>query len=503
MSASLPEPEPRSPPTSRASSLGIGGAFSLGVAASALTAIGGLVRTRIVANLLGPAGIGITSEITQIATTALTPVSVVQVPLVSAVAKEHQGRPEATNAQAAWDTSVTLTTVLVVASLACGWSLRSYVVADAWGPYGALGLALAVVAAGATALGGLGAQALAAVTALRAQAAYTSIAVLASVLVVGACAWIDGLRGFFVGTAIAAVVPVLALPFLLRRAQAPLVAIGRPRLASSFLGEALRVGVPSLAVAVTGQGAMTYLREYLRTHLGVEANGYFQASLGFDTLIVASTLQTLGNYVFPRYAAADGVEALRREVLAAGDFVMRIMPPAVLVGIGARGLILRTLFGPEFIEAESILGLYLVADIARAVSWTQGGALIYRKSMTPFVVTNVLFWVAFTANVWLLEPRFGLAGVGLAYCVGVIIQAVLTGLSLTYVLGVQLPAMRYARWMGATLLAAGALAAGQRIPYADPVVVLVGIVWAWSNGTLREGYRWVAERLARKMGAGA
>jgi O-antigen/teichoic acid export membrane protein len=485
--------------TKAADPLNIGRAFSIGVIASAINAVGGLVRTRVVATVLGVSGVGITSEMTQIVGTLMTPTTIVNVPLVAAIAREKHGDVGPTDAQAAWDSSVTLALAVTVLAVAGVWLGAAYVAPPEWGPFGAVGLALSAFAGGAVAIGGLGLQALAAVTALREHAVVSAITLAITVAVVGVATWLYGLIGFFVGSAAAALVPIVALPFVLRKVGVPFSPFGRLRITRRFAIDAFRLGVPALAAAFTGQAAMTYLREYLRIHLGTEAGGYFQASVSFDTLVVASTLQTLGNFVFPRYAAARTPEALRAEILSAGDFVMRIMPPGVLIGIGLRAWILRVLYGSAFASAETILGLYLVADIARSIAWTQGGALMYRERMGVFVGANALFWGAFLVNVHLLAPRLELTGIGLAYLGGVVVHGLVTGLGVSYALGVALPVSRYLRWLAATAVAGGALVVAQRVPGADVVVVLTGIAWSWSNGTLRDGYRYVLDRVRGRM----
>src|SRR5688572_14138530 len=109
---SLPS-EPNAPPAgvaqpSTVAAPSIGRAFSLGMVSSVVVAVLAVIRAKVVAVVLGPTGVGITAEITQIATLAATPASIAAGPaLVTAVAQGASSTDKRPDAQRAYDSALT------------------------------------------------------------------------------------------------------------------------------------------------------------------------------------------------------------------------------------------------------------------------------------------------------------------------------------------------------------------------------------------------------------
>src|SRR5205823_6565510 len=106
---------------------------------------------------------------------------------------------------------------------------------------------------------------------------------------------------------------------LLARRRDPLVRL-RPGWDAGFVKSAFTIGAVSIVSGYAAQGLLSSVRATLqhagRGHLGAEYNGNFQAAYAIATTYISAILAGVGNFFFPRFAAAENEHALEREVHA-------------------------------------------------------------------------------------------------------------------------------------------------------------------------------------------
>jgi len=252
----------------------------------------------------------------------------------------------------------------------------------------------------------------------------------------------------------------------------------------SFFRDALRFGAVSLASAVGLQIVLSTIRGLLETRGGPVLNGHFQAAWAIGASYFGFVLGGIGNFAFPRYAAAPDAIALAVEVRAAFRFVMRVAPPAILTMIALRTPIVRLFYSSRFDEAIPLMGLMMAADLGRAVIWAQHGPLLYRAKLGPYLLVEILGVGVLCIGVLLLVPRFGLVGVGWAYVVAnmTIIPISAWALKLSTGVSVGVHAMLFAMTAMAVMLGAALLSDMSFL--ARSVILACALVWAWRAGVL-------------------
>jgi hypothetical protein len=374
VASSAPAAEKPAPPAE----LGIEEGAMLGIIGAGAGLIFPILRSKVTAIVLGPAGMGKAAQILQLVTMANLPVTMITGPaLVSSVA-EAKGRGD--HAAIARIVRTATTVVLAVSTLTgllavllSRWMLPSSWGRSAW--------SLTLLAATAALLSGWAAIPQQVLTAHVALRRLTVLRLgIAAISVALACAGtiFFGLTGQFLALALSALV---VLPLSLRAARRTIDVpwAPRPEVDRAFVIRAMRLGISALIAGYAWQGALYTIFWTLGRHLGDEAKGQFSAAWTIGATYFSLLLDGVGSYVSPRYAAAQTAEALSREMDAAARFVFKTTPPTLLAGVVLRAVVIHAVYNDRFPGAIELLGLQMVADICRAVSWVQAGPLLYRN----------------------------------------------------------------------------------------------------------------------------
>jgi O-antigen/teichoic acid export membrane protein len=380
----------------------------------------GLVRTKLIASLIGPSGVGLMGTLNALmamgASIAAMGIDSSAVRQLSAAADDAERSRIAR--WAVWSYAWPLA---LLGTLIC-WLLRIPLAKLALGSAtyaGAIGwIALGV---GASVIGS--AQ-MAQVQAWRRMGDLARIRVssafLAATAGVGAI-YLLGVRGI--------VVPVLALPIatcltaLWFSRSLPKWKRGR------FPGRALfgdwqvlaSLGAAVMFAAAMGSVGQAAVRSIITQKLGLGAAGLFQASFAISSLNMGLVLGAMVPEYYPRLSAAAEDSRVVEELFNQQLHVGLILAGPALIGISAFApIVLHILYTDEFTGAALLLRLQVVADALRVLSWAVGFVLLARKRTLGYLLVEATFGVLFVPLTWFAAPRFGIAAAGATYLIGIV-----------------------------------------------------------------------------------
>ena len=403
-----------------------GYAAFLGLVSAGLSALLSAVRAKVNAVVLGPAGIGLAAEINQLVALAFVPVNILNGPALVATTADAAGRNDeaaliAARRSALLCIGISSIVAIALSTLAGHWIIASHG-QNIWQLVLLSGLGLALTALGSVATGLLtGAGQLSKLTLL----ALVNLCIV-TVLMVGGTV-LFGLTGQFVAIVIGGVVTLpISLGMARRALNLPRFRL-ELRIDVAFLRRALGLGTTALIGGLAMQSTLSLIRVALDRHGGAVENGQFQAAYMLGMLYFSVIAASLGNYAFPRFAAARSDEELGREISETARFIGRLAPPLLIAGIALRDVLIRTFYSNAFSPAIDALGYMTAADITKAISWTFAGPLLYRGRVRGYLVTELLAALGFGAGALLLIPHFGLMGVAYAYfgscCLNLLVSA--------------------------------------------------------------------------------
>jgi O-antigen/teichoic acid export membrane protein len=245
------------------------------------------------------------------------------------------------------------------------------------------------------------------------------------------------------------------------------------------------------------------IRWTLEANGGPALNGQFQAAWAIGAAYFGLVLSSLGNYAFPRFAAAPDERALTKELDDTLHFLLRTTPPLVMLAIAFRREIVELLYSHKFDPAIELVGIQMTADVAKAVSWAHGGPLLYRGRVRTYLVTELTASGLMIAGVIPLVRAYGLDGAGHAYVITYCAYVAITAVALRFDSGVPLRI----RYLVATAMATAALIVvlplERRVPEVRWFLAAAALAWLYRAGVLAEVRAAIAARLRLRAGAKA
>jgi len=462
---------------------GLGTAAALGVLTSGASLVFSILRSKVTALVLGPAGIGKVAEVMQIVSMANLPATMMTGPaLVSGVAEAvRRGDRGEVERIARTATTVALGASIlggIIAVIAGYWLLPAPWGRSAW-PF----TILAAVAAMFSAWAAISQQVLTAHARLMRLTVVRLLITSSGVALLCGGTLLLGLTGQFIALALAAAITVPIAGFALRRElgffPGPWRAVD-----VQFVRRSLAIGATAFVAGGAQQGMLFTIRWTLEKHGGPQANGQFQAAYAIGSTYFAIVLDGIGTYVLPRYAAAQTPGELAREIDAAARFVFRMAPPAIFAAIAMRALLVRALYSHRFDEANELVGIQMVGDMARSIAWVQASPLLYRNRIRAFLLTEAYAAGAVAIGSVILVPIYGLDGVGYAYLGMWVGYVILTALVVAKSCDVPVGGRRVVATLALTA-AAYAVLRLTSMHEAVRWVVLAGVLLAWQrNGVL-------------------
>jgi PST family polysaccharide transporter len=178
----------------------------------------------------------------------------------------------------------------------------------------------------------------------------------------------------------------------------------------------IRLGVVFMASAILTFGAAYVIRLIILRHDGVVAAGLYQAAWTLGGLYTGFILQAMGTDFFPRLTGvAHDDEACNRMVNEQAHVSMLLAGPGVIATLTAAPLVVSLFYTPEFLPTADVLRAICVGMLLRVAAWPMGFILLAKGARGLFFWTEVAATAVHVGLVWLLLPRLGVLGAGVAF----------------------------------------------------------------------------------------
>ncbi|MGH8613178.1 MAG: O-antigen translocase [Gammaproteobacteria bacterium] len=376
----------------------------------------GIIRTKAMAVLLGPAGVGLMGLYSSIADLAQS---------VAGMGVNSSGVRQIAEAVGSGDTQRIARTVVVLR--------RTSVI------LGILGAALLIVFSRQVSGVTFGSDQYAAAVAL------LSVAVFFRCVSAGQGALIQGMRrisdlakmgvlGALFGTIISipvvfffgqegivpSLVAVAAMTIVTSWWYSRKVQIQTPSMTASQVGQEaaglLKLGLAFMASGILMMGAAYAVRTMVLRMVGIEAAGYYQSAWTLGGLYVAFILQAMGADFYPRLTAvARDNTACNRMVNEQAHVSLLLAGPGVIATLAFAPIVIALFYSAKFDAAVEILRWICLGMTLRVITWPMGFIILAKGAQNYFFWTELAWTVVNVGLSWLCLRSFGLNGAGVAF----------------------------------------------------------------------------------------
>lgn len=180
---------------------------------------------------------------------------------------------------------------------------------------------------------------------------------------------------------------------------------GLARLGASFLVASLILG-----------GGLLLIRARLQSQLGPTSLGLFEAAWAISMTYLGAIMGAMGTDFYPRLTGlaedpAGAVALVNDQTRVA----LWLSGPICVAVIGFAPWIATIIFSHQFAEAATVMRWQVLGDILKVLSWPLGFVLLAVGDGRRFVVGEGIGVGVFVAVVWLGLPRFGLEAAGIGF----------------------------------------------------------------------------------------
>lgn len=378
----------------------------------------GLVRVKLLAVFLGPAGLGVVSQLTSLVQTLSVGANLGLGVAVTKSMAQARGRGDDATARLAASTS--FLTVAASAAVAAIALLAAAPVA-ASGLLGDPRLAYAVAACtGAVLFGALTQIGNDIANGLR-DVRTTTLSAIAgsavSVALVSALVPSLRLKGAVACVPLMAIAgTVISLGILVARQRRMLLPPPRPAFSAPLLRTFAKIGFASLAMGLADQLVLLGIRTDLIRRFGPEANGFFQGTFGISQQIVAVAVAFHGAYSFPKVSEARTNEEANHEVQEAFRVTVLLLGAAAGSLVLGRHLLVHGLLSPQFTTSLGYLPWQAAGHFARGAGLAIALGVLPRAGVRAWAMLGIGGAALFGGWHAVLTPYLGATAPSVAWC---------------------------------------------------------------------------------------
>lgn len=385
--------------------------------ASVINILVSLLRTKVAAVVLGPAGVGVIGLMqalmaTAAAASALGFGTVGTRQIAEAVGEDDSAALAAARRALFWGTLVLATLGAVVI-----WCLRDVLAVRVLGDsrqsaavgWLAVGVALTVASSSQSAL----------LNGLRRIGDIARVSVLSALVstLIGVAAlllWGErGVLAFVLAGPLASFVLGHWYVSRLPRVEGPRTPL--PQLVAQWKTLA-RLGAAFMVAGLVVMCGQLAVRVLIQRELGVEALGQFQAAWMISMTYVGFVMGAMGADYYPRLTAViNDSSAANRLVNEQTEVALLLAGPILIAMLGLAPWVIHLLYSREFAEAASVLRWQVLGDILKVASWPLGFVILAAGAGRTFMLTESLAIAVFLALTWLAMPILGVQASGVAF----------------------------------------------------------------------------------------
>lgn len=177
----------------------------------------------------------------------------------------------------------------------------------------------------------------------------------------------------------------------------------------------LKYAIMAIVSAVCVPGSQILVRNYIGAEISWDAAGYVEAMWRISSAYLMLVTTTLAVYYLPKLSELDDAVKIKAEILKIYKVVLPFTILCSLFIYIFREIIVSLLFTKSFMGMEELFAWQMIGDTLKIASWLLGYLYVAKGFFRLYVFSEILFALLFFLLVVLLESKFNLKSVALAY----------------------------------------------------------------------------------------
>ena len=200
-----------------------------------------------------------------------------------------------------------------------------------------------------------------------------------------------------------------------RKIRIPTVSMDTPAISREAVA-LLKLGFAFMSSGLMTMGVAYVVRITVLRKVGFEATGLYQSAWTLGGLYVGFILQAMGADFYPRLTAqANNNTACNRLVNEQARVGLLLAGPGVLATLTFAPLVIALFYSVKFAAAVPILRWICLGTVLQVITWPMGFIIIAKAKQGIFFWCEVAWAVFSLALAWVCVSAYGLTGAGVAF----------------------------------------------------------------------------------------
>jgi enterobacterial common antigen flippase len=188
----------------------------------------------------------------------------------------------------------------------------------------------------------------------------------------------------------------------------------------------LRLGFAFMASGMLTMGAAYAVRIMIVRRVGFEAAGLYQSAWTLGGLYVGFVLQAMGADFYPRLTAAvRDREECNRLVNEQAEVSLLLAGPGIIATLAFAPLVVSLLYSSAFGPAVEVLRWICLGATLQVITWPMGFIIVAEGRQAIFFWSEVVYTAIHLGVAWVLVGHLGVNGAGVAFFISYVCHGLL------------------------------------------------------------------------------
>jgi antigen flippase len=178
----------------------------------------------------------------------------------------------------------------------------------------------------------------------------------------------------------------------------------------------LKLGIAFMVSGLLLPGVAYFVRVILLHKAGLAATGMYQSAWTLGGLYVGFILQAMGADFYPRLSAAANNNAECNRLVNEQALVgLLIAGPGAVATLTFAPLVVALFYSAKFSGAVGLLRWITLGATLQVITWPMGFIIVAKARQKLFLVSEILWAISAIGLAWICITRWGLNGAGIAF----------------------------------------------------------------------------------------
>lgn len=178
----------------------------------------------------------------------------------------------------------------------------------------------------------------------------------------------------------------------------------------------LRIGIPFMGAGLASTGVQFWIRISVSNELGLDAVGHFQAAWSISMQYIGFVLAAMGADYYPRLTGVIHDKlAASRLVNEQSEIALLLSAPLFIAMMGLVSWLIALLYSNDFLPAVEVLRWQILGDVLKVACWPLGFIILAAGAGKTFFMTQATALLLMGSIIAWGLPHFGLQITGIAF----------------------------------------------------------------------------------------